>query len=170
MQRNSGTLIFAGIFSLSSAIALLYFYFSKDQVTSKNDITIVHGPFERYDWIDKGGKNGSSLTFRLSGYDAAFKIKADFFSVLQKDAFKAIPQGENLIIGIPNKDTSKLNSRGATIFVYSIASDKMSYMSFVNTLKIHNTKLFLLAAGVFGICGGLMIYLGRKAKIRTQVF
>ena len=169
MRRDSGSLIFAGLFFLISAIVLLYFYFSRDQITSKNDIKLVHGPYEKYDWIDKGGKNGSSLTFHLLGYNATFKIKADFFSVLKKDDFKAIPQRKNLIIGIPNKDTLNLKSHGEIIFVYSIAGDDFTYMSFADTLKKHTTNLLLIAAGFFGIFGALLIYFGRRAKVRHQI-
>lgn len=170
MKRDSGSLIFAGIFFLISATVVLYFYFSKVNITSKNDIQLISGSFQSYDWVDKGGRNGSSLTFHLTNYNARFKIKADFFSLFKKDSFKRITKGNSLTIGILHNKTKLLNSPQQTLFVYSISSDDFTYLALDDTIKKHNTNLFLFATVFFAVLGALLIYFGHRAKVKTPIF
>jgi hypothetical protein len=57
-RRDRGTLIRAGIFFLASAVAVLFFYFNKEDIKGKDDLTFISGPFAEYSWIDHGGRNG----------------------------------------------------------------------------------------------------------------
>ena len=169
-RRDRGSLIWAGILSLVSAAAMLYLYFDKEKINSKDDITFISGPFKQYSWRDLGGRNGSSLTFMLQNYSNHFKIKADFFSVLQADKFKAISHGDTLTIGIPNNYTKYLNTSKQPFFVYSITSNGLSYLDLNDTIAKHNSHLFLCMAGLFSIGGYAFIHYGQKAKVKTHIW
>jgi hypothetical protein len=117
-----------------------------------------------------GGRNGSSLTFKLQNYNNRFKIKADFFSILQKDKFKSIPKGDTLVIGIPNGFTKYLNSLKEPFFVYSIASNDQTYLDLKETIDKHNSHLFLYMAGLFSLAGYAFIHYGQRAKIKTPTW
>jgi hypothetical protein len=167
-RRDTGSLIFGGIFCFAATVAMLFLYFDKDKINNKDDVTFIKGPFSGYNWIDHGGRNGSSLTFKLNNYSNRFKIKADFFPILQKDKFKSISYGDTLIIGIPNKMAQYLNTAKEPSFVYSIASDDFTYLDLKDSIAKNNSPLFLFTAGLFAIGGYAFIYLGRKAKVNSQ--
>ena len=168
-RRDRGSLIWVGILCLGSAVAMLFLHFDKEKIKSKKDITFIAGAFEEYNWVDLGGRNGSSLTFKLQNYRNRFKIKADFFPILQKDKFKTIPYGDTLTIGIPNGFTKYLNTPKQPFFVYSIVSNNFAYLDLNAAIAKHNSLLFLLAAGLFAIGGYTFIYFGRRAKVKTPI-
>jgi hypothetical protein len=146
VRRDRGSLLFAGILSLASAVAMLFLYFDKEKIRSKEDITFISGPFEEYNWADLGGRNGSSLTFTLQNYSNRFKIKADFFPILQTDKFKAIPYGATLTIGIPNGFAKYLNTPKEPFFVYSIASNNFTYLDLKDAIAKQNSPLLLFTS------------------------
>ena len=170
VRRDRGSLLFAGIFSLASAVVMLFFYFGKEKIKSKEDLTFISGPFEEYSWVSHGGRNGSSLTFKLQNYSNRFKIKADFFTLLQKDKFKAIPYGDTLTIGIPNSFARFLNKPEDPFFVYAITSNHSTYLNMNEVIAKHNSPLFLFMAGLLAIGGYTFIHFGRKAKVKTTVW
>jgi hypothetical protein len=169
-RRDRGSLMWAGILCLASAVAMLFLYFDKEKIKSKKDITFISGPFEKYNWVDLGGRNGSSLTFKLQNYSNRFKIKAEFFSILQTDKFKTIPNGDTLTIGIPNGFAKYLNTPKQPFFVYSIASNDLTYLDLKDAIAKHNSPLFLLATGLFVTGGCTFIYYGRRAKVKTPIW
>ena len=170
VRRDRGSLLFGGILSLASAFAMLFLYFDKEKINSNGDITFISGPFKEYSWVDLGGRNGSSLTLTLQNYSNRFKIKADFFSILQKERFKAISYGDTLTVGIPNSYVKFLNTAKEPFFIYSISSNDLTYLDLKNAITKHNSPLFLFAAGLFGIGGYVFIYFGRKAKVKTPIW
>ena len=170
VKRDRGSLLFGGISSFIVAVAMLFLYLNKEKIKSKEDITFISGPFDEYNWVNLGGRNGSSLTFRLQNYRNRFKIKADFFSILEKDQFKKIFHGDTLTIGIPNDFGKYLNTSKDLFFIYSIASRNFIYLSLDAAIAKHNSPLFLFAALVFALCGCIFIYFGRRAKIKTPIW
>ena len=168
-RRDRGSLIWAGILCLASAVVMLFFYFDKEKIKSKKDITFISGPLQEYKWVDLGGRNGSSLTFTLQNYSNRFKIKADFFPILQTNEFKAISFGDTLTIGIPNGFAKYLNTPRQPFFVYSITSNDFNYLDLNAAIAKHNSLLFLFMAGLFAIGGYTFIYFGRKAKVKTSI-
>jgi hypothetical protein len=170
VRRDSGSLLSAGVLSLAAAIIMLFFYFGKEKIKGKEDITFIRGPFEQYSWINLGGGNGSSLTFTLQNYSNRFKIKADFFPILQIDKFKAIPYGNTLTIGIPKGFAKRLNTAKEPFFIYSIASSNFTYLDLNRTIAKHNSPVLLFATGLFAICGYTFIYFGRRAKVKTPIW
>lgn len=170
VRRDRGTLLFGGIFNLAFAFVVLFLYFNKVKIKRKDDISFISGLFNEYRWDGLGGRNGSSLTFTLQNYSNRFKIKADFFSILQKEKFKAIPYGEELTVGIPNSYVKFLNTAKEPFFVYSIASGDLTYLDLKSAVSKHNSPLFLLAAGLFAIGGCVFIYFGRRAKVKTAIW
>jgi hypothetical protein len=169
-RRDRGSLIWAGILGLASTVSMLFLYFDKERIESKSDIAFINGPFHEYSWVDHGGRSGSSLTFKLQNYSNRFKIKADFFSILQKDNFKSIPYGDTLTIGIPNGFGKYLNRPKDPFFVYSIASNNFTYLDLNKAIDKHKSPLFLFMAGLFAIGGCAFIYFGRKAKVKTPIW
>ena len=170
VKRDRGSLLFAGISSFIVVFAILFLYFYKEKIKNKEDITFITGPFEEYIWVNLGGRNGSSLTFKLQNYRNRFKIKADFFSILEKEQFKKISNGDTLTIGIPNAFAKYLNTSKDPFFVYSIASGNCIYLSLNEAIAKHNSPLFLFAALVFALCGCIFIYFGRRAKVKTPIW
>lgn len=169
IKRDRGTLLFVGIFFLIAAIVLLFLYFDKVKIKSKDDIAYISGPFEKYSWVSYGGRNGSSLTFKLQNYNNVFKIKADFFSILRRDEFKKIPYGDTLTVGIPKSFMKVLNTQKTPFFVYSIASNRLTYLDLNKVIAKHNSILFIYGAGLFMILGYIFIYFGRKANLKTSI-
>ena len=169
VRPDRGKLLFAGILIFASAAAMLFFYFSKETIKSKGDITYINGPFEQFSWINSGKRSGSSLTFQLQNYSNKFKIKADFFTILQKDKFRMIPYGDTLTIGIPNRFVKYLNKPRERFFVYSISSKDFIYLDLNKVISKHNSQLLLFAAGLFLIGGCVLIYFGRKVKQKTSI-
>jgi hypothetical protein len=170
VRRDRGTWMRAGIFAFVASVVFFYLYFDREPIRSKNDITFFTGTFKEYSWVDHGGRSGSSLTFKLQNFSNRFKIKADFFSILQKDKFKAIPYGDTLTIGIPNGFVKYLNQPKQPFFVYSIASKELTYLDVDETIKAHNTPGILIAAVMFVILGCYSIYIGRRAKEKTPIW
>ncbi len=170
VRRDRDTLLFAGVLSLASALAMLFLYFDKVRMKSNDDITLISGTFNEYNWVDLGGRSGSSLTFTLQNYSNRFKVKADFFPILQKEKFTAIPYGDTLTVGIPNSYVKFLNTPKEPFFVYSIASKNLTYLDLKNAITKYNSPLFLFAAGLFGIGGYFFIYFGRRAKVKTPIW
>lgn len=151
------------------SMGLLYFYFARELIRGSDDVTFIKGPFQEYSWIDYG-MDGTSLTFKLQNYINRFKIKADFFSILQKDKFKSIPYSDTLTIGIPNSFVKYLNKPKQLFFVYSIASNGFTYLDFGEAIKVHNTPGPLVAAKVLVMLGYYFIHLGRRAKVKTPLW
>ncbi|RYZ25251.1 MAG: hypothetical protein EOO10_18775 [Chitinophagaceae bacterium] len=170
VRRDRGSLLFSGILSLAVSVGMVFLYFDKEKIKSKEDITFIRGPFREYSWVDLGGRNGSSLTFTLQNHHNRFKIKADFFSVLQKDQFKTIPYGDTLTIGIPNGYAKFLNTQKQPFFVYSVASKDFTYLDLKDAIAKHNSPLLLFAAGLFAIGGYAFIYFGKRAKVKTPIW
>jgi hypothetical protein len=168
VRRDRASLIWTGILFLIGSLGLLYFYFGRERIRSRDDITFITGPFEEYSWIDYG-MDGASFTFKLQNYSNRFKIKADFFPILQKDKFKSITHGETLTLGIPNRFVKHLNKPKQPFFVYSIASNDLPYLDLRVTIKVHNTPGPLVAAIVFGILGYYFIHLGRRTKVQESI-
>ena len=164
IRRDKSSLLSAGIISLAVAVVFLFMYFDKEKIKSSSDITLVSGPFDEYNWINFGLRNGSSLIFKLRNYSNKFKVKADFFSILKKDKFKAIHYGDTLTVGIPNHLTKDLDKPNESLFVYSISSRTVDYLNFGDAIKKHNSPLLLFTAGAFVIAGYVFIHLARKAK------
>ena len=170
IRRDSGTLLFSGILSVAISAIILFLYFDRVKVKGEDDITFISGPFDGYSWVDLGGRSGSALTFKLGNYSNRFKIKADFFGILQLNKFKAIPYGDTLIIGIPNAFAKYLNTGKEPFFVYSIASGSTTCLDLSKTIAKHNSPLFLFAAGLFAIGGCAYIFFGRRAKVKTPIW
>ncbi len=166
IKRDRSSLLFGGIMYLLIAAFFLFAYFTREPLNTKNDLVFISGPFEEYRWVDLGGRNGSSLTFALQNYNNRFKIKADFYSILNKDKFLAIPRGDTLTIGIPKSFTKYLNTHKNLFFVYSIASKNCTYLKVEDAIAKHNSPFLLFAAGFFAVGGYASIYLGRRAKIK----
>lgn len=164
IRRDRRTLMFAGIISLAASFALLFIYLNREKVKSKNDITFVSGPFDEYSWTGSGGRNGSSLTFRLQNYSNDFTVKADFFSILKSNAFKTISHGDTLTIGISNNSAKYLGSPKDKFLVYSISSAAVNYLDLDKAIAKHNSKLFLVWVALLFLCGCALIYFGFKAK------
>lgn len=169
VRRDRASLLWGGIFFFMGSVALLYFYLDRETIRGKDNITFIKGPFEEYHWIDYG-MDGASLTFELQNYNNRFKIKADFFSILQKDKFKSVPRGDTLTIGIPKRFVKYLNTPLQPFFVYSIASKDFTYLDLRETIKINNTPGPLIAALVFVILGYYFIRLGKRAKVKTTIW
>ena len=170
VRRDRGSLLFGGILSLVTAFVLLFIHFYKENINSKDDITLISGQFNEYSWVDLGKRNGSSLTFTLKNYSNRFKIQADFLSILKKDKFKSISYGETLIIGIPNSYVKFLNTEKKPLLVYSIASNNLTYLDLKNTIEKHNSPLILLFSGLIGVGGLIFIYFGKRAKVKTPIW
>ena len=169
-RTDRGSLMWVGILCLVSAVGSLFLFFDKEKIKTKKDITFISGPFEEYHWVDLGGRNGSSLTFTLGNYSNRFKIKADFFPLLQTDKFEAIPYGDTLTIGIPNGFAKYLNTPKQPFFVYSIASNNFTYLDLNAAIAKHNSLLLMFAAGLFAIGGYTFIYFGQRAKVKTPIW
>jgi hypothetical protein len=169
VRRDRGTWMRTGIFAFAASVVLFYLYFDREQIRSKDDITFIRGPFKEYTWIDYG-MDGASLTFKLQNYSNRFKIKADFFYFLPKDKLKSISYGETLTIGIPNRFVKFLNKPKQLFFVYSIASDNITYLDLRDTINEHNSPGPLVAALVFVLLGFYAIHVGRRAKEKTSIW
>jgi hypothetical protein len=162
--------MFSGIACFSVAIGMLFLYFDKPNIKTQEDIAFIRGPFEEYKWTDLGGRGGSSLTFKLQNYNNWFKIKADFFPILETSKFKTISNGDTLTIGIPNDFVKYLNKPKHPFFVYSIASNSTSYLDLKDAIEKHNSPLFLFCSGLFAVGGYIFIYFGRRAKKKTPIW
>lgn len=166
IKRERGSLLFGGIMCLVVAALGLLAYFTRVPLNTKNDLVFISGPFEEYRWVDLGERGGSSTTLTLQNYDNRFKIKVDFYPILNKDKFLAIPRGDTLTIGIPKSFTKYLNTNKNPFFVYSIASKNCTYLKLEDAIAKHNSPFLLFAAGVFAVCGYAFIYFGRRAKLK----
>jgi hypothetical protein len=166
VRRDRGSWLTAGIIAFAGSLVLFYLYFSREQITSKGDITFITGPFKEYSWIDYG-KDGASLTFTLQNYTNRFKIKADFFYFLPKGKLKTISYGDTLTVGIPNTFVKFLNKPKQLFFVYSIASGNVTYLDLRDTIEAQNSLGPLIAAIVFVLLGFYSIHISRKAKPKT---
>jgi hypothetical protein len=170
LTPDKGKLRFLAPYCLVISVVLVIIYFDKPRIKSKADITFISGPFQEYSWISHGGRGGSSLTFKLQTYSNKFKIPADFFSILEQDRFKAIPYGDTLVIGIPNSFVKHLNTAKNRFFVYSIASNRFTYLDLNDAIAKHNSKLLLYTSGLFLLSGLIIIYFLKRKNQTPERF
>jgi hypothetical protein len=160
-------LIFPGMFFIVASVVVFYLHFDREKINSKADIAIIRGPFEEYSWISHGVRGGSSFTFKLRNYSNRFKIKADFFPMMQTDKFTGLSYGEPLSIGISKSSLKYLNTAKEPFFVYSIASSGAIYLDLNKAIEKHNSPVFLFAGALFAFTGCALIYMSGRAKAKT---
>ena len=158
----------AGVMSLLVAPVLLFLHINREKIRTEDDFHFISGPFAEYRWTSYGGKGGSNLTFRLQNYSNRFQIKADFYSILRQQEFKAIPYDEVITVGILKTSSHDLNTLVSPIPVYSVTSGSFTYLDPDAAISKHNSSFMFYAAGFFLILGCTFIYLGWKAKVKSS--
>ncbi|RYY90913.1 MAG: hypothetical protein EOO15_00460 [Chitinophagaceae bacterium] len=142
---------------------------TKPTIDSRKDLVFISGPYAGYTET-KTGKGSNSLTFTLENYSDIFKIKADFFSALDKAKLSELELGENVTISIPKEEEQDLNTSKNPFFVYSLEGMNKNVLDVDSVVEKHNYNFMKYASLAFLLLGCLCFYSARKTPVRSPIF
>ncbi|RYY99235.1 MAG: hypothetical protein EOO11_05645 [Chitinophagaceae bacterium] len=154
-------LFFTGGLSVLSGLAFMSIKVSGPSIHHTRDLCYVEGTFDGYS-KEKVGR-GTSLTFTVAEYPATFKIKADFFGILDDPRFDDLDIGHPVEVGIARRDSSSLGSP-ETLFIYSLKSGDSVVLDAQQAIAKHNSRLIWVASSVFILAGGACIFFALKGR------
>ena len=167
INRAPKRLPFIGIMLILAGAALAFMDLTKPVIESRSDLIFVSGAFGGYSWVKL--THGSSLTFSLQNYNDRFKIKADFFGILEKEKFETIPVGKIITIAVPKSYAKYLNHHQNPAFVYglSLVEGDEVYLDFEEVIKKHNSHLIIIFSLFYILLGIYFISLAQRAKAKA---
>lgn len=165
VRLDKGRFLFAGSMLCIASLAFLYTRFSQPKPQTKDDFKIIKGQLKSSNFI-KGSRGYRNYTFRLDGYNNAFKIKADFLCYFDATDFQQLENGETLTVGISNEDKNNLNSTSDHLFVYLIRNESKIFLDDKDTIAFQNSMTdYYYFSGLF-LLGLTFIYFGFKIKTK----
>ena len=148
-----------------ASLAFLYIRCSQPKPQSIDDFKIIKGQLKSINFV-KGSRGYRNYTFKLNGYNNAFKIKADFLSYFYARDFQQLQNGETLTVGISIEDRNKFNSTSDYLFVYLIKGESKNFLDDKDTIAFQNSMTdYYYFSGLF-LLGLTLIYFGYKIKTK----
>ena len=142
------------------SIATLCIFFTKDKISTENDLTKIEGKYNSYSF-KKGNRGTVMYYFWLNEYKCTFQIPANYIGYFNRSGFiNNVKRNDNLNIYISNNQLKNLNSEGK-IFVQHIEKQNLVFLNKMNSIKTENSCKEIYFS-IIWFLAGIFYYIIRK--------
>ena len=146
--------------SVLVGLFLFYHYFTKDKISSNDELLKIDGNISEYSFTH-GSRGTREYYIWLDKYNCTFQIPADYLGLFNEARFKRnVMRNDKLDLYISKSRIIEL-TKDQKVIVYQINDDNYTYLSKIDTVY-KEKKPIDIYAGIGFLLAGIIYFFIRK--------